>query len=316
MSLACAAILLFSVACVGGSSSKPTLAVTIPPATPEPAACSPAKPQSSGDSGASISSGGLDRGYTLHVPAGYDGARRVPLLLLFHGFSLDAAFMASYVAFPRVSDASGAVVVSLDGTGEPKRWNAVAAATGPDDLAFAKELLDRIMTDFCIDPARVFAVGFSNGGGMAQRVSCDLPGRIAAVGVVAAAYVNCQGTTPVIAFHGIADPIVAFEGGENPPEQGGGVFPPVRRSVSEWARSLGCEGLAVISRPSANVELSTYRNCRLGDGEALLYAIIGGGHTWPGATMDLPPQIVGATTHEIDATATIWEFLQRHPLTQ
>jgi polyhydroxybutyrate depolymerase len=83
----------------------------------------------------------------------------------------------------------------------------------------------------------------------------------------------------------------------------------VRRALSEWAGALGCDRLATISRPSAQVELSTFPRCHFGDGEALLYAVIGGGHTWPGAE-DAP--FLGMTTHEIDATELMWEFFEAH----
>ena len=89
----------------------------------------------------------------------------------------------------------------------------------------------------------------------------------------------------------------------------------MRRSISEWAKSLGCDGLATIARPVTDIELSTYHNCIEGDGEALLYAVIGGGHTWPGAAIDLPVSDVGVTTHAISATSLMWDFFRAHPLT-
>jgi polyhydroxybutyrate depolymerase len=83
----------------------------------------------------------------------------------------------------------------------------------------------------------------------------------------------------------------------------------VRRSVSEWARESRCDGLPRISRPSQNVELSTYIRCADGDGDVLLYTVLGGGHTWPGA-VPLDPAFVGKTTDEIDASAAIIEFFE------
>ncbi len=65
-------------------------------------------------------------------------------------------------------------------------------------------------------------------------------------------------------------------------------FPPVHRAASEWALALGCDGLPTISRAAADVELSTYKRCTDGDGEALLYIVLDGGHTWPGAAVDIP----------------------------
>jgi polyhydroxybutyrate depolymerase len=43
----------------------------------------------------------------------------------------------------------------------------------------------------------------------------------------------------------------------------------------------------------------------------VLYSIIGGGHTWPGA---IPLPKFGLTTTQINASATIWAFFAAHPL--
>jgi polyhydroxybutyrate depolymerase len=49
----------------------------------------------------------------------------------------------------------------------------------------------------------------------------------------------------------------------------------------------------------------SYGGCK--DGTAVvLYVIDGGGHTWPGAAIDV--QRLGVTTHEISATDLIWDF--------
>ena len=149
---------------------------------------------------------------------------------------------------------------------------------------------------------------------MSRVLACDLADRLAAVGVVASPNVPCVAAVPMIAFHGTADALVPFEGGVVPAAVGGGgTFPPVRRSVSDWARALGCDGLPMISRPAATVELSTFIRCRLGNGDVLLYTLIGGGHTWPGS-VPLPAGQYGDTNAGEDATAAIWEFFVAHPL--
>jgi polyhydroxybutyrate depolymerase len=45
----------------------------------------------------------------------------------------------------------------------------------------------------------------------------------------------------------------------------------------------------------------------------VLYSIIGGGHTWPGA---IPIPRLGLTTKQIDASSAIWDFFAAHPLTR
>ena len=43
-----------------------------------------------------------------------------------------------------------------------------------------------------------------------------------------------------------------------------------------------------------------------------LYAIDGGGHTWPGGRQYLSPRIVGRVNRDVDATATMWAFFVDH----
>lgn len=279
-----------------------TVVATVPAAG---ASCEPGFSAVPGDTPGTITSGGAERTYILHIPDGYNGTQAAPVLLVYHGFGFTADFMVGYTRFNE--EAPGAVIAYLDATGPLRAWNDDAAPNGADDVAFTSDLLDKLEADLCVDTNRVFAAGYSNGGGMAQRVACNMPERIAAIMTVAATYSDCKADVPWVAFHGIDDPLVPFEGGVNPPERGGGTFLPTRRVISEYARELGCDGLAQISRPAPEVELSTYINCLAGEGQALLYSIIGGGHTWPGS-YELPPATVGATNTQIDASTTAWEF--------
>jgi polyhydroxybutyrate depolymerase len=47
-------------------------------------------------------------------------------------------------------------------------------------------------------------------------------------------------------------------------------------------------------------------------GAVELYRIVGGGHTWPGATA-LRSERLGATTSSIDATKLVLDFFDAHP---
>ncbi|MBF6175318.1 hypothetical protein [Nocardia blacklockiae] len=46
------------------------------------------------------------------------------------------------------------------------------------------------------------------------------------------------------------------------------------------------------------------------------YAILGGGHTWPGTASSASPEpLVGTTTASISANRIMWDFFRAHPLT-
>jgi polyhydroxybutyrate depolymerase len=309
-----ATLACFVMACStsSGNNDDATSVSTIAVETPSFATCTPPRDATSGDSTGSITSDGIERAYILHIPPGYDGSQRAPLVMLFHGFSLPSDAFATYTRFNGIADEQNVIVVYPAGQGEPATWNTDQNVTIADDVQFANDLLDKLQQELCVDPDRIFAAGYSNGGAMAQRLACASPERIAAIATIAAVYANCRATVPWVAFHGIDDPRVPFEGGPLPT---GGSLQPVRRVVSDWARELGCDPLAQISRPTDSVDLSTYVDCLRGSGEVLLYSLIRAGHTWPGSE-DLPVDIAGATSKQIDASTTMWEFFATHPLVQ
>ncbi len=310
--LAAAVVCALAVACAGsddgsaGGVSGPTSSSS-PTAVPE-TVCTPSLPHEPAVTHDAIDVGGLTRTYTLRVPPAYDGAARTPLVFAFHGLAQTAQGLGDYTRIGAATDSAGYIAVIPDGTGAIQHWNMRRTPGDADDVAFVDALLTKVSADLCVDADRVYAAGYSNGGGMAQALACALPKRIAAVAVVASSWVPCRANVPLIAFHGIDDRIVPYAGGQTPPELGSIVFPPVRRSISGWAGESGCDTLATIARLSTEVELSNFGNCS-GASEVLLYTILGGGHTWPGAT---PLDFLGYTTEQIDASQRMLEFFSTH----
>ncbi len=278
--------------------------------TADSADCAPSRARAAGETRATIASGGVDRSYVLHIPARYTGEEAVSLVLVLHAFGGDAQGIADLTAFGAAADADGFIAVFPEAAGTPQSWNAEAFPTAADDVGFIRDLLVSLEESLCVDPARIHATGYSNGGAMALRAACDLPGVLAAVAPVAAPFPLCQAKVPIIAFHGSLDTTVPYEGGVALDD--GVNHAPVHRSVSEWASALGCDTLPVISRAAAEVELATYARCPLGDNEVLLYTVLNGGHTWPGAAIDYPLEDAGVTTHAISATDEIVEFFASH----
>jgi polyhydroxybutyrate depolymerase len=310
--LAAAAVFtLIALACDGGADSSPN-------ETPEPtdagSDCSPARSHGSGATSASIQIGGEERQYLLHVPPSYDGSSAAPVVIALHGLGASAGELRDMTALADAAGARGMVTVFPEGTGAPRGWNAEALALGADDSAFLSALLDELATTLCIDEQRVYVAGYSNGGGMALRLACEASARIAAAAVVASTYPLCRADVPVLAFHGNADLVVPYEGGEAPGMTG--IQAPVHRATSEWARGLGCDGLPRISRAAPDVELATYENCPKGDSETLLYTVLGGGHTWPGAAIELDPSLAGVTTKSISANEIMMDFFEGEGIEQ
>ena len=266
-----------------------------------------------------IVSSGRTREYLLHVPRGYDGARPTPLVISLHGAMLWPGSQMHISRWNRVADEHGFLVAYPAGTGAgPRAWFMEGRATPSrmPDVVFVSQLIDALEASYNIDPARIYADGFSNGGGMAFALSCTLADRIAAVGMVSAArsldWTWCPAHRPVpsIAFHGTADPLVPFDGGRTP--AGPDVFPSVRSFTATWARRNGCAPRPVATTFARGVERLEYGSCR-GDADVVLFTLEGGGHQWPGGER-LPEFLLGPYRRDVDATSEMWAFFREHPL--
>jgi polyhydroxybutyrate depolymerase len=297
------------------------LSLTAAPAIPvrsaafETGLCSPAlKPMDAGTTDHTIESGGMQRRYLLHVPPGYDPAKRTALVFSLHGFISTPAQQMLFSRFDKVADAHGFIVVFPQGTGNPLRWNAyfspLANERGADDVQFMRDLIAALSGDLCIDPARIYVNGLSNGGGMSDRIACEMADQVAAIGSVAGAYApvfsRCKPVrpVPVIAFHGTADPLVPYEGRKD------GIMPPIKDWAAAWASRNGCDPVPVIIPAKGDASGIHYQKC-ISNADVILYTIDGGGHTWPGG---FPIPLVGKTSKDIDASEVMWQFFDEHPL--
>lgn len=267
-------------------------------------------------SNGSFVSSGEQRDYLVHVPRSYDRTKPTPLVISMHGAALWGAAQKETSQWNSVADTAGFIVVYPSGVrGNGARiWREDRKAGLAKDVTFMSALIDTLEATYNIDPARVYANGLSNGGGMSFALSCMMSDRIAAVGLVAAAQLLpwdwCADHRPVpmIAFHGTADLQVPYNGGKTwvAPVR----FPKQTTWAANWARRNGCAPTPVESPVAADVTRLEYTNCN-DDAAVVLYTIKGGGHTWPGG-MPLPEWFVGKTTRSIDASSRMWAFFRDH----
>ena len=255
------------------------------------------------------------RRYLLYVPKSYDPAKATPLVISIHGYAEWPAHQRDISGWNKLADRYGFIVVYPSGTAFPRHWRASGISESYKDVDFISALIDRISADYHIDPARIYANGLSNGGGMSFMLSCTLADRVAAVGSVSGAYLfpwsQCQTERPVplIAFHGTADPIVPFTGG--PSKSFNYPFPDIPTWVAQYAAHNGCKTLQLVASIN-EVSGEQFSSCTQGS-DVVFYTLAGDGHTWPGSTSPMPEKMVGKTSHSIDATDLIWQFFEQHP---
>ena len=264
---------------------------------------------------------GKKRSYLLYVPETYNPATPTPLVISIHGYAEWPAHQMQISRWNDLAEQYGFIVVYPSGTQFPLRWR-TRGEPGSDtdpmlDVTFISDLIDQLESEYNLDPARIYANGLSNGGGMSFVLSCKLSERIAAIGTVSGAYIfpwsECHPSRPVptIVFHGTADPIVPYQGG--PSKAFDLPFPSIPEWIDSLAQHNGCTGAPLEIPASGDVSGVQFTDCA-SNAEVVFYTIAGGGHSWPGGE-PMPESIVGYTTQNIDATKTMWYFFQQHPLT-
>jgi polyhydroxybutyrate depolymerase len=283
-----------------------------------------------------ITVGGTDRWYLLSNPAPASTVKPRALVVDFHGLAEGAQVHASMTRLGQLGQQEGFVVVSPNGTGSPVQWDVATPPATNKDVAFVKAFLQKVEAQQCIDLARVYATGLSDGAFMSSYVGCYLADTFAAIAPVAGVQhpATCKPDrkVPVLAFHGTQDPILYFNGGigtgrlsgvlgstgptvsEAPtttlaPQIDGPGYP---EHVKAWAEANGCDPTPTDTRISSEVIHRVYR-CT---GTAVeFYIVLGGGHAWPGSALSRSiANFVGYTTLQIDASKLDWAFFRRFAL--
>ena len=169
-----------------------------------------------------VRSANRDRLVDVHVGAGYDPTKGFPLVLAFHGFSNTSGTVQAQSRFAEIADQEGFVVAFPHGVATS--WNAgtccgTAWTDAIDDVGFARKIVETLDEELCLDPRRVHAAGFSNGGFLAYRLACEASEVFASVasvaGVLGLSPERCTPPrpVPVLDVHGTADLVVPFGGG-------------------------------------------------------------------------------------------------------
>lgn len=263
-----------------------------------------------------VMSGGKRHSVDLVMPASFDGAKRVPLVIGLHPSGGSGATFDQDTGLSAAATAKGFAVVVPDGGvqlpgGDGRYWNIpgvplVGGGAVPkdarDDIQFIGDAIDYLVKQSCIDARRVYVTGFSGGARMSSMVGCRLADRVAAVAPVAGLRAgraagpeytqpdasDCRPSRalPVLAIHGTDDPTNPFPGGEG---QRWGYS--VERAAAQWASLDHCGATPALEKASARVTRVRYPTCGAGS-EVVLYRIEaprteGGGHVWPGGQRDL-----------------------------
>lgn len=259
---------------------------------------------------------GIERTYRAYIPNIYNPSHAVPLLFNLHGFGSNNLEQEVYGNFKPIADTAGFIIVHPNGTLDAQNnrfWNTFGTST-VDDIGFLSALIDTLSSDYTIDQNRIYSTGMSNGGFMSYELACQLSERIAGIASVTGSMVydhfnscNALHPIPVMEIHGTADGTV--------PYNGNAFFVPIDELVTYWAQYNNCSMVPVITQipdidptDGCTAELQVFNNgdsgCRVE-----LFKIMGGGHTWPGASFN-----IGITNMDFSASAEIWRFFRQYDI--
>lgn len=272
---------------------------------------------------------GDKRKYLYHLPPCYDGTRKLPVVLVYHGKSASAKMVKKFSKMDETANKHGFIAVYPDGTGFSlfKGFKAGASTKDesdkPDDVAFTHAILNNLERCLCVDCDRVYATGLSNGAMMCHRLAVEMPGRITAIapisGMLGSNVCPPKCPVPVMAFQGSCDEVLPMDGPQESGLFASQTYYPTAQTMQFWACAAGCQTAPTITDlpdcydDGTSIRLHTYTDCKPGI-EVILVEICGGGHQWPQRA--LPFKYLGATTEEIDANEMMWCFFQKHTLSE
>jgi polyhydroxybutyrate depolymerase len=175
------------------------------------------------------------REFCIYLFDGYDASTPSPLAIYYHGFGggyvqglqlnmTDAADRQQYIlALPHGTPSTESQAIG---------WNGGRCCLFPngsqpevDDVAFTAAMLKTIQQAFNVDAERVYAMGWSNGGYMTERLGCEAPQLFAGIAADASAVIigdnNRTGlqlcdrhyrnaSLNYLHFHGLNDPTVPW----------------------------------------------------------------------------------------------------------
>ena len=260
-----------------------------------------------------VSLGLHTRMYRVHVPTSYTMNRAQALVLVYHGYAGTAEGMERTTGFSSLADQQDFLTVYPQGMIEPRLGKPFFAELGPidfgvDEISFASDMLNDLQKKFCIDPHRIYATGFSNGGGLSALFACRFAGRIAAIAPVEGPFNDipggCHPTRPVsiLDIHGTNDQSVPYNGipvSKDPPWP----YPAIQQWLQDWATRGSCISKPAIFLNTSKVVGEQWSGCH--DNTAVAhYRIIGGTHSWP------------ATINGQSTASAIWQFFQAHPMSR
>jgi polyhydroxybutyrate depolymerase len=194
-----------------------------------------------------------------------------------------------------------------------------------DDVGFIRNVILHLQNILNVNSSQIYIMGISGGAMMTYRLGAELSDHVAAIAPIAGViggigYVSDPDDSitpyiipepinplPIIAFNGLQDEAVPYDGGwKNVFEWGSEdlwVYTmSVNESISFWVENNKCNPIPkIIKSENGCIITRTYENYH-DNSDVILVTYTDGGHEW----FKSPP-------HERSAIDIMWEFFEQHP---
>ncbi|KAI0973022.1 Alpha/Beta hydrolase protein [Xylaria arbuscula] len=279
------------------------------------------------------------RSYLFWIPPNYNPQNRTPLIFAFHGANKTPDGQADLDLLTTPFFNRDQIVVypssGTYGASGGRYWQgAPQVPADVDDVAYVLDILDDMQSRLCVDAARVYATGKSQGGLMVNNLACDprSAARMAAFAPVSGSYyVNVTGAectprslpfkcrsaavrerAPILLFHGGGDVVIPFAGGPRSKE----CLPDIPRFAADWAVRDGLvrapAHLSPLPHAGDNATVYDY-----GSGEELVRLVYDGDHVnhqWPATIPNADSIEYASAPATFNASSLIVEFFGRYTL--
>ena len=187
-----------------------------------PMSCDGQKGSSGTDERFIVLVGETNRIYDLHAPEGAESAAPMPLVIALHGAGDSGPNFKKGAGIDKEADRRGFLAAYPSATGV--NWAEGCNCTRPDldgvdDVGFLDVIVDRVSQAYAVDPARIYVIGYSQGGLFAQRLACERSETYAGVATVAgmmslpvAQSCTPPGSPDIMLIHGEEDDVLPFGG--------------------------------------------------------------------------------------------------------
>jgi len=179
-----------------------------------------------------INAANMQREYILNVPTNYSNTHPYNLIIVYHELNGndDQMYHNQYYHLLPLSN-NNTIFVAPNGQQNGANCRSASGCGWPNpndsDILLTDAIVAQIEQNFCIDPSRIFATGWSYGASMSYEAACERPlggttngvkGYIRAVAVYSAAQLSgrCKPSNNPVAYyasHGTQDNVLPYDSG-------------------------------------------------------------------------------------------------------